>query len=111
MKCYPPLTKLPSFLVNGKILAYLGYDHEVKELLLLLSHNAMRYFWAHSTILDNMLVREPSFLILPQIMDIAKEREPTVCIVEELESKASAINVYVAVSNKMDEIGSSMNKQ
>ena len=44
LKCYPPfVNKIPSFLVDGMILSYMGFDQEIKPLLFLLCHNTHKY--------------------------------------------------------------------
>ena len=52
----PPFSNLPSFIVDGTILAYYGTSAEVIRLLNALSHNAQRYKAKHGVLLRELVV-------------------------------------------------------
>ena len=56
MKIRPPFPELPIFNVNAVILTFFGFKHQVKELLLYLSHSTLIYFKKHGKILDGFLL-------------------------------------------------------
>ena len=54
----PPFPSIPSFHINIVILRFLGFYHEIKMLLHLLSHNTEKYYRGHREILGAYIKSE-----------------------------------------------------
>ena len=65
----PPLENLNSFNCNAEILAFFGYQHEVRVLISSLSHNSRAFYEGHKEILDGFvktnfaLIKQPLFTL------------------------------------------------
>ena len=58
-KVKPPLLSLPSFNVNALILAFDGYQLDVKLLLNRLNRNSLRYLNSHNKIIQSFVNKSP----------------------------------------------------
>ena len=74
-KVKPPFPKIAVFNVTALILAFTGYDYEIKDMMQVLSHGTRAYYQSHSAILRGFVAAwDPKRLLQTRLLEFGDSR-------------------------------------